>query len=568
MKRALLVIVSTLVLAAILVGCGSGQGDNNSGPAASVRVPEALPTAQGTQIVSDAEHLYFNDSVVYGKDGVYSADSNLESATLIFQNYRSEPLCLVEDKLYCNGSTTVESIDLTSHDIVAAAESGSGARSLAPYATDSSGDNLSASSSESASEKSSASSSEGSNADSSEGASENSSVSSSEGPSASLVYVTYNDELLLGSPNADGTLVSKPLDGVSDEPLYALTGDGVVYFSCIDDGYQVFSYDMEHGTVIKIAPIESEWAFTVVGSDVFFLQSTADENSDSAESEGYELMRADAAGNVTSTGVSGKIGGVLYTYGDFVFYTTYIEQTADSEGTDGAKSDEGSENEEPRLIGRPCYYDTVNGSATVIDRDAYDGMDIALRGVAGGYLYFDGHVIDELTGRESFNVYLDKIDGSGEMVNVDLLTKDAKPTDQVLAWNKAAEKRQQEEHEKIRQEIEEEEKNEPYGPGTSKLYLKAEKDRSACYRLYRRDGSIEFQVLLAPGESVTKSFPCGRYMLKIAQGKKWISDEEAFGENGKYDTTDLFNFEKDQAYQIGTGTGSSIRKDSQDGFTR
>lgn len=555
MKKALLVIVSMLVLAAI-VGCGSGQGGSQSaaggqtgqsGKAASARTPESLPTAQGMQLVSDLEHVYFyydhpSESIVYGKDGVYSADPNLESATLIFQNDGADPLCLLGDKLYCNSSISIEAIDLKSYKIVEATASRSGARSLAPYVT---GD-------------------------------------LSEGSSASMLYATYDDGLLLGDPAANGVLDSKPLDWVKDDVLRAMTGDGVAYFSVLDDGYQVCSYDMQTGAVNKIAEMATEWSFTVVGTDVYFFAEMDDENGDSNVPKKLQLMRADAAGNVSPTGISGDVGGLLYSYGDFVFYTTYIEQAAESDDADAGKSSASGKSsangknaanatngagEEPLFLGRPSYYDTVTGGSAVIDRDAYAGMDIALRGVSGGYLYFDGYVVDELTGSESYNVYLDKLDGSGEMVNVDLLTRDAKTTDQVLAWNEVEAKRLEEMRAKADAEYEEALKNEPYGPGTSKLFLKADKDRSACYRLVRMDGSIEFQVLLAPGEKTTQSFPNGRYTLKIAQGKEWISDEEAFGQSGEYDTTGVFTFEAGQSYEIGTGTGSNIRNDSLGGFT-
>ena len=548
MKKGLLVIVTMLAVALVCVGCSSGQGgsqassSNQPASAANVRVPEALPTAQGSHIVSDLEHVYFyydhpGESISYGEDGIYCADLNLESATLIFQEYRCDPLCLLGDRLYCNSSTGIESIDLKSLDIASAGDFRSGARSLAPYVVEGSGGGASA------------------------------------GSKGSMVFATYDDGLQLGDPGADGALSSKPLDGVNDEVLYALTGDGVVYFSCFDDGYQVCSYDVEKGTMKKIASMENEWSFTVVGSDVYFLAEASGGSADHDGPVDLEIMRADAAGNVSSTGVSGKLGSMLYSYGDFVFYTTYIEQAAESGASENgksgnsAKAGKADESEEPLYLGRPSYYDTVSGGSAVIDRATYDGMDMALRGVSGGYLYFDGIVLDELTGMESYNVYLDRIDGSGDLVNVDLLTSDAKPTDQVLAWNEAEAQREQEESEKARQEYEESVKNEPYGPGTSKLFLKADDKRSACYRLFRMDGSIEFQVLLAPGEKTTQSFPCGRYTLKIAQGTEWISDEEAFGEKGDYDTTELFNFEAGQTYQIGTGTGSNIRNDSQSGFT-
>ena len=86
------------------------------------------------------------------------------------------------------------------------------------------------------------------------------------------------------------------------------------------------------------------------------------------------------------------------------------------------------------------------------------------------------------------------------------------------------------------------------------LYLSAPDDKSACYRLVRMDGSTEFMVLLSPGEETSRSFPCGRYTLKTAEGDTWISDEEAFGDAGHYSTTDIFTFEAGGAYEISSGS--------------
>lgn len=72
-------------------------------------------------------------------------------------------------------------------------------------------------------------------------------------------------------------------------------------------------------------------------------------------------------------------------------------------------------------------------------------------------------------------------------------------------------------------------KGEPYGPGTSSLYLTSPSNMSAAYRLVRMDGTTQFMILMKPGENKTVTFPCGRYTLKIEKGETWISDEEAIG---------------------------------------
>ncbi len=105
-----------------------------------------------------------------------------------------------------------------------------------------------------------------------------------------------------------------------------------------------------------------------------------------------------------------------------------------------------------------------------------------------------------------------------------------------------------------------------YGPGESSLYLKAG-ERSACYRLVRVGGGLEQEVFLEPGEYRTISFPSGRYKLRAAEGDTWISDEEAFGKEGRYSVFDYFDYEEGETYGITETTdhGNSY-KDSAGGF--
>lgn len=104
-----------------------------------------------------------------------------------------------------------------------------------------------------------------------------------------------------------------------------------------------------------------------------------------------------------------------------------------------------------------------------------------------------------------------------------------------------------------------------YGPGISYLDLDAD-ELSACFRLLRTDGIEEFRVFLEPGTSCTKSFPSGRYILKIAEGETWISDEEAFGSGGHYSTTDYYFFEAGASYYIGAGTTGDFYNEGVGGF--
>ena len=106
-----------------------------------------------------------------------------------------------------------------------------------------------------------------------------------------------------------------------------------------------------------------------------------------------------------------------------------------------------------------------------------------------------------------------------------------------------------------------------YGPGESSLFLKVG-DRSACYRLFRVGGELECEAFLEPGYyNKTVSFPAGRYKLRIAEGDTWISDEEAFGEEGRYSVIDYFNYEEGETYGITETTGNgNVYGDSAGGF--
>ena len=93
-------------------------------------------------------------------------------------------------------------------------------------------------------------------------------------------------------------------------------------------------------------------------------------------------------------------------------------------------------------------------------------------------------------------------------------------------------------------------------------------DRSACYRLFRVGGELECEAFLEPGYyNKTVSFPAGRYKLRIAEGDTWISDEEAFGEEGRYSVIDYFNYEEGETYGITETTGNgNVYGDSAGGF--
>ncbi len=106
---------------------------------------------------------------------------------------------------------------------------------------------------------------------------------------------------------------------------------------------------------------------------------------------------------------------------------------------------------------------------------------------------------------------------------------------------------------------------EPYGPGESYLALSTD-DLSACYKLYRMDGSEALVEFLTPNSETTVSFPSGRYTLKIAEGDEWLGDDQAFGENGMYSTTEVYQFDTGYTYEIVGGTTGDFSTDSLEGF--
>lgn len=76
------------------------------------------------------------------------------------------------------------------------------------------------------------------------------------------------------------------------------------------------------------------------------------------------------------------------------------------------------------------------------------------------------------------------------------------------------------------------------GEGSVKLELTGSSEYAVYYLLYRSDdvtpGREVRAVYLNHVSDGEMHFPPGNYVLKIARGDYWISDEEGFGENGAY----------------------------------
>ena len=309
--------------------------------------------------------------------------------------------------------------------------------------------------------------------------------------------------------------------------LHLRTGDSLIYltYTPSDGGSDaLIAVDPMNREAQDVATLPVDRLFAVVGDTVYFVgvkKSGADAP--------YELMRWTWDGQVEHTGVTGVFSSGLVPYGDYVFYTKEV-QADDGEGGTGE-------------FNRPFCYNTATGEEYMIDRAMYAGGSGSVLGVSDDLMLFSDGSFESIMNAETSIPMADLVAGS---VLSDALAR---------------------EDDEARAAAEEALANEPYGPGTSTLYLSAPEDKSACFRLVRVDGSTEFMVLLGPGEEAKQTFPCGRYTLKTAEGDEWISDEEAFGPDGDYSTTDLFRFEDGGAYEISTGSRGDFRGDSAGGFT-
>ncbi len=110
-----------------------------------------------------------------------------------------------------------------------------------------------------------------------------------------------------------------------------------------------------------------------------------------------------------------------------------------------------------------------------------------------------------------------------------------------------------------------------FGDGSVRLTLEAEA-QAVCAKLFLAEATGKDDALLVvfidPNESTDLYFSAGTYILKLASGEVWISDEEAFGASGSYSSTDAYTFEKGGQYELKTSTAEGdFYTDSANGFT-
>ncbi|MCR4594201.1 MAG: hypothetical protein K5761_04015 [Clostridiales bacterium] len=315
-------------------------------------------------------------------------------------------------------------------------------------------------------------------------------------------------------------------------------GKGIWYSAArpTEAGVDLYYYTPDNDKSEKVTAIGNR--FVAAGEKAYYLLSQeGNDLPDDSRDFVYDLMCTDKEGNTNKTGISGKISQELFFYNNYLFYTKY--ETTDS----------GIKNRQPYV------YDINAGKEYKFVRDELKGRDIRIWDVAGGVLFYSSCETDDEGIGQPKDYCACPLIGGEKPTTLSEVVKTAEKSRAYAAYEAS-----------LAAQAERERKESQYGPGSSKLYLEAG-SKSTCYKLVRTDGSIEFQILLSPQQSTTKSFPSGRYTLKIAKGDKWISDKEAFGPGGNYDTTNVFYFEDGKSYEITTGSTGNIKNDSQSGFT-
>ena len=109
----------------------------------------------------------------------------------------------------------------------------------------------------------------------------------------------------------------------------------------------------------------------------------------------------------------------------------------------------------------------------------------------------------------------------------------------------------------------------PIGGGGSVTIQLQTGSKATCYKLYRA-GSTQGMpvrlVYLEPNTSGSMSFDPGTYVLKIASGKTWLGDDQAFGKSGSYSRSDAYDFTPG-IYEITTSTThGDFQSSSMSGF--
>ena len=289
---------------------------------------------------------------------------------------------------------------------------------------------------------------------------------------------------------SDGNLYYNEGRGYSlDERKYhCLETGSLSRYGISQEEYQEVSAAFDQVSEFNL-PEDNRHAVVVNDKAYFFLFLPEEEDISDDPKSHYALFSCERWGEWAYTGITWDYRlaeeSMISAYGDYLFYARPCEM---KEGVDWAE--EGEERYQP------CCYNTVTGEETVLMRSCGLNCSVYAVNVTSDYLLVS---------------YTDDPAGDGESLKIEKLSDPAVVFDvgELVRGAETADAFIQQEAERNAAE-EEALKNEPYGPGTSTLYLSAPDDKAACYRLVRMDGSTEFMVLLSPGEETSRSFPCGR----------------------------------------------------------
>lgn len=285
-RVALFAAIAVLVFA--IAGCSSSGGSS----AATAGQPqyEMLSNSSGKSMVSDGERIYFTD----GEDTIYRADLDMSSVVVFEQvdQGRVFAMCLADETLYYSAEAREEDELGNGHHrnvIRSIGIDGKGSKTIAH-------------------------------------------------PSSIVTNIGVWQDMLV-YVDKDGMKFLDPKSNIENvcafngkDIVYAQPSEEGVYFTTTDASGDVkklclFKGDMTRPDTTELADIGYCGTFALCGSDIYYL--VLSEKSGPGDTY-YDLVKLDAQGNVTPTGVTGIFGkSSMYTdaparlcaYGDRIFYS-------------------------------------------------------------------------------------------------------------------------------------------------------------------------------------------------------------------------------------------------------
>lgn len=329
--------LAAAVLAFAIVGCSS-PGSSGSSPAGAAQL-EMLAISQGHNMVSDGEYFYFTD----GGDTLYRADLNMGSVNVVEQVHdgRVFALCVAGDTLYYSAEACEEDGQGNGYHRKVIRRVGTDGKNPETLAYTSSA------------------------------------VKNVAMWQDMLVY-TDKGEMKFIDPKSK---VENTCAFNGKEIVYAQPTDEGVYFTMAEKSGDarklcLFKGSMTKPDVTELADIGLCGTFALCGSDIYYLVESEDTGPGS---DYYAIMKLDAQGNVTETGVTGIFSeSSMYTdaparlcgYGDFLFYSK--NEIDDKKHT---------------WEWQPYCYNTVTGQETVLEGYVRGKTNTQVSDVSEGYVF-------------------------------------------------------------------------------------------------------------------------------------------------------------------------------------